>query len=89
MEETATTHVSKMEEILSSSSFGVGQSTNLRSSSHQGFRIHLLTRIWKEGLGYVYCWSKKGKSAYSKDHSSIRDTVEGRATVKVALVAIT
>ena len=56
--------------------------------SSQG-RTHMLTRIWKEGLGYVYCWSKKGKSAYSKDHSSIRDTVEGRATVKVALDAIT
>ena len=51
-------------------------------------RTHLITKTWKEGVGYVYCWSKKGKSAYSKDHASVRNTVEGRATVKVALDAI-
>jgi len=48
----------------------------------------LVTKRWEEGKGYVFAWTKKGRSAYAKDHAHIRNTEAGEATVKVALDAI-
>ena len=47
-----------------------------------------MTKSWKDGEGYEFAWTTKGRSAYSKAHAYIRNTEADEATVKVALDAI-
>ena len=41
-----------------------------------------MTKSWKDKEGYVFAWTTKGRSAYSKAHAYILHTEAGEATVK-------